>query len=64
MYNSVLTHRQRRINYSARVPLNAMKIAVMKVSDAQVVRFGPELLFMIYKFWFLVFLHELETQSS
>ena len=29
--------------------LNAMKIAVMTVSDVEVVRFGSELLFSIYK---------------
>ena len=47
--NSVLTCQHRQFNSSASVPLNATKIAVMKVSDVEVVRVGPELLFSIYK---------------
>ena len=43
IYNSVLTCRQNIINSSASAPLNAMKIAVKKVSDVDVCMFGPEL---------------------
>ena len=43
MYNSVVTCRQNTINFSASAPLNAKKIAVKKVSDVDVVMFGPEL---------------------
>ena len=52
IYNSVLTRRYRHTNSSASVPLNATKIAVMKVSGVGVVRVGPELLFWINKYNF------------
>ena len=42
---SVLTRRQNIINSSASAPLNATKIVVKKVSDADVCMFGPELIF-------------------
>ena len=43
IYNSVGTFRHIVINSSASAPLNVTKIAVKKVSDFEVVRFGPEL---------------------
>ena len=49
LYNSVRPRRCAHINSSASAPLNATKIAVMKVSDVEVVRVRPELLFLIYK---------------
>ena len=58
IYHSVLTRRQRQINFYASTPLNATKIAVMNVSDVEVVRVGPELLFSIYKCCFLAFWRE------
>ena len=42
IYNSVVTCRNIVIISSASAPLNAMKIAVKKASDVEVVRFGPE----------------------
>ena len=52
-YNSVVTCRHTTINSPASVPLNAKKIAVKKVSDVDVVMFGPELYFSMYKCYFL-----------
>ena len=52
-YNSFLTRRHADINYFASSPLNASNITVMKVSDVDVVRVRPELLFSIYKCCFL-----------
>ena len=43
VYNSVVTCRHITINSFASTPLNAKKIAVKKVSDVDVDRFGPEL---------------------
>ena len=48
-------HDYRHINFSAGAPLNATKIAVMKVSHVEVVRVGPELLFLVHKCCFLAF---------
>ena len=43
LYNSVVTCRHMTSNSSASAPLHAKKIAVQKVSDIDVVMFGPEL---------------------
>ena len=48
-------HDYRHINFSAGAPLNATKIAVMKASHVEVVRVGPELLFLVHKCCFLTF---------
>ena len=69
LYNSVLTRRYRHTNSSTSMPLNATKIAVMKVSGVGVVRVGPELLFWInisiINVVFLAFFpREVETQSG
>ena len=45
LYNSVHPCRHIAINSYASAPLNASKIAVMKVRRARVVMFRPELLF-------------------
>ena len=37
------------MNSSTNATLNATKIGVMKVGDVEVVKVGPELLFLIYK---------------
>ena len=42
------------INSSAGAPLNATKIAVMKVSHLGVTVIGPELVLLIYKMLFFV----------
>ena len=53
LYNSVFTCRHIAINSLASAPLNATKIPMMKVSHGRVVMFGPELLFLMYKCWFM-----------
>ena len=54
IYNSVLPRRHTHLNSFGSAPLNATQIAVMKVSDVEVTKVGPELLFLIYKCCFLV----------
>ena len=51
--NPVVTCRHITINSSASAPLNAKKNAVKKVSDVDVIRFGPELKLSMDKccFW-------------
>ena len=49
IYNSVVTYQHIGNSTSASEPRNAKKIAVNKVSEADVSMFGPELYFSMYK---------------